>query len=118
MTALLAIILCCLLCLILWRAKRRAAGRRQAFADVLDAADALEAQLRTARARLQPGATDASDAIHAALQDMLRQRLWLQQHGAAASTHTLRQVHTAIVQAGREVDAPLRQLANTPGQPG
>src|SRR5690606_34992788 len=66
---------------------RRLGGRHQrAVGGVLDAADALEARLRTARAEIEAVAgDDQADPVAAALREMLRQRLWLQEHGASAS---------------------------------
>ncbi|HSR64462.1 MAG TPA: hypothetical protein VLM17_02500, partial [Xanthomonadaceae bacterium] len=64
--------------------RRRGGRRQQVLRQVLDAADALEARLRTARAEIEAIAGDDSNPVQEAMQEMLRQRLWLQQHGDAA----------------------------------
>lgn len=81
--------------------------RRRAFARVLDAADAFEAQLRVARARL--GQADG-DPVREALQEMLRQRLWLQQQGDSADAAALEAMRASIEQARTRIDRQLAQL--------
>lgn len=89
-----------------WRLRAR--RRRLAFARVLDAADAFEARLRVVRA--QVGQADG-DPVRDALQEMLRQRLWLQQHGAAAGVRALDAMRDSIEQAQARIDRHLAQLA-------
>ena len=94
----------------LWHG-RRVRRRRLAYARVLDAPDAFEARLRLARSQLgslDPGDTDP---VRDALQEMLRQRLWLQQHGAEASVATLDTLRDSIVAAQTKIDRHLAQLA-------
>ena len=77
--------------------RRRAEARRQqAVSGVLDAADALEARLRTARAEIEAVAGDDENPVRDAMQEMLRQRLWLQQHGGQASLQQLDTVRESI----------------------
>lgn len=91
--------------------RRRAAGRRhQAVTGVLDAADALEDRLRTARAEIEAVAGDGENPVRDAMQEMLRQRLWLQQHGAQASLQELDSVRDSIEQASRRIDHQLLQV--------
>lgn len=89
-----------------WR--QRARRRRRALAQVLDAADAFEARLRLARARIgQAG----RDPVRDALQEMLRQRLWLQQQGDSADVAALDAMRTSIEDAQARIDRQLAQLA-------
>lgn len=89
-----------------WR--HRARRRHRAYARVLDAADTFEARLRVARARI--GQKDG-DPVRDALQEMLRQRLWLQQHGAGADVAALDALRDSIEQAQARIDRQLAQLA-------
>lgn len=89
---------------------RRARRRRQAYARVLDAADALESRLRAARSQVD-GLDGAGDPVREALQEMLRQRLWLQLHGARASVASLDAMRDSIVAAQARIDGQLAQLA-------
>ena len=90
---------------------RSRAGRRQrAVRELLDAADALEARLRTARAEIEAVAGDEDDPVREALREMLRQRLWLQQHGASASLEELDAVRTSIDQARGRIDIQLDRI--------
>lgn len=91
--------------------RRRAASlRHQAVTGVLDAADALEDRLRTARAEIEAVAGDGRNPVRDAMQEMLRQRLWLQQHGAQASLQELDSVRDSIEQASRRIDHQLVQV--------
>lgn len=74
---------------------------------LLDAADALEARLRTAKAEIEAITGDEDDTVRSALQEMLRQRLWLQQHGETASVQTLDEIRTSIEQARIRIDQQL-----------
>ncbi|MGY0611988.1 MULTISPECIES: hypothetical protein [unclassified Luteimonas] len=92
---------------------RRRAGQgrhRRAMAGVLDAADALETRLRTARGEIEAVAGEGDDPVRAALQEMLRQRLWLQQHGSAASPSQLDAVRTSIDDARARIDQQLLHI--------
>src|SRR3546814_4271711 len=73
------------LVLVLLLRRRRGGGRQRALAQLLDAADGLEARLRDARAEIEALAGSNDNPVREAMQEMLRQRLWLQQHGDGAS---------------------------------
>ncbi len=91
--------------------RRRAAGRRhRAVSGVLDAADALEDRLRTARAEIEAVAGDGENPVRDAMQEMLRQRLWLQQHGPAASPSQLDAVRTSIDGARARIEQQLQRI--------
>lgn len=92
-------------------ALRRRGGRRQvAMSEVLDAADALEERLRAARAEIEAIAGSDDNPVRGAMHEMLRQRLWLQQHGDAASLEQLGSVRDSIDAARREIDQQLLQI--------
>ena len=84
--------------------------RARAVRELLDAADALEARLRTARAEIEAVAGDEADPVRDAMREMLRQRLWLQQHGAAASLEELATVRTSLEAARHKIDLQLAQI--------
>ncbi|MBB1471509.1 MULTISPECIES: hypothetical protein [unclassified Luteimonas] len=96
----------------LWLLLRQAGigRRRRAMTGVLDAADALESRLRTARAEFEAVAGDAVDPVRAAMQEMLRQRLWLQQHGARASLAELATVRDSIDTARSRIERELSRI--------
>ena len=90
------------------RASRR---RHKAVRELLDAADALEARLRTARAEIEAVVgEDEDDPVRDALREMLRQRLWLQQHGDRATLAELDTVRTSIDQARGRIDTQLTRI--------
>ncbi|MGY1459151.1 MULTISPECIES: hypothetical protein [unclassified Luteimonas] len=91
--------------------RRRGLHRHQrAMAGVLDAADALESRLRTARSEIEAVAGEGQDPVREALQEMLRQRLWLQQHGATASPDQLDAVRASIDGARARIDQQLQRI--------
>ena len=93
--------------------RQRGPNRRaRAVRELLDAADALEARLRTARAEIEAitGPQDA-DPVGEALREMLRQRLWLRDHGRDASLEQLAEVRASIDSARARIDAQLIQIA-------
>ena len=91
--------------------RRRGPGPRQrAVAELLDAADALEARLREARAEIQAIVGDEANPVREALQEMLRQRLWLQQHGGQASLEQLEGVRASIDAARGRIEQMLAQI--------
>jgi methyl-accepting chemotaxis protein len=90
-----------------WLLSRRDKPRKRAMARLLDAADALEARLRTAKAEIEAITGDEDETVRAALQEMLRQRLWLQQHGGTASVQTLDEIRASIDQARARIDQQL-----------
>lgn len=94
--------------------RRRARGHhrhQQAMAAVLDAADAFEARLRMARSEIEAvTGDDGEDPVREALQEMLRQRLWLQQHGSAASPVQLDAVRSSIDAARARIEQQLQRI--------
>lgn len=80
------------------------------MAQLLDAADALEGRLRTARDEIEAIAGSEDNRVRDALQEMLRQRLWLQQHGADASLEQLRTVRASIDAARLKIDRQLHKI--------
>lgn len=92
--------------LIRW-VSRRDLPRQRALTRLLDAADALESRLRTARAEIEAITGDEDETVRTALQEMLRQRLWLQQHGATASVKTLDGMRVSIDEARARIDQQL-----------
>lgn len=79
---------------------------------MLDAADALETRLRLARAQIDSfDGPEGVDPVRDALQEMLRQRLWLQRHGLTASVGALDALGTSIIAAQQRIDRHLAQLA-------
>lgn len=98
-----------------WRVLRRGSPRQRAFTRLLDAADALEARLRTAKAEIEAITGDEDESVRAALQEMLRQRLWLQQHGETASIQTLDELRASIDQARSRIDQQLIEVERARG---
>ncbi len=90
--------------------RRGPAPRQRAVAELLDAADALEARLRQARAEIEAIAGDDANPVREAMQEMLRQRLWLQQHGGQASLQQLAGVRASIDAARGRLEQMLAQL--------
>ena len=109
LTALSALVLAVVLVLI-WRA-RRVPPRERAVSRLLDAADALEARLRTARSEIEQVTGTEDETVRTALQEMLRQRLWLQQHGASASIRQIDDIRISIEQAQARIDQQLDRIA-------
>jgi hypothetical protein len=90
-----------------WYFSRRDKPRQHAMTRLLDAADALEARLRTAKAEIEAITGEEDETVRAALQEMLRQRLWLQQHGDTASIRTLDGIRISIDEARARIDQQL-----------
>ena len=90
--------------------RRRAGGRQRVVGELLDAADGLEARLREARAEIEAVAGSDENPVRQAMQEMLRQRLWLQQHGGDASLDQLRSVRDSIEAARQRIDRQLVQV--------
>ncbi|UNK50410.1 hypothetical protein MNR01_05160 [Lysobacter sp. S4-A87] len=84
-------------------------GRRErAVREVLDAADALEDRLRLARAEIEAVAGNGGhDPVGDAMREMLRQRLWLRDHGRDASLTQLAEVRSSIDAARDRIDQQL-----------
>ena len=86
------------------------------MSQLLDAADGLEERLRTARQEIEAIAgDDANDPIRDALKEMLRQRLWLREHGRTATIGELDLVRTSIEQARLLIDQQLLQIERARG---
>lgn len=99
--------------LALWQGLRLLQARRtrqQAISRLLDAADSLEARLRAARSEIEAVAGDHENPVRAAMQDLLRQRLWLQEHAHSASIAQLDGVRDALQIASTRLDQQLQQL--------
>jgi methyl-accepting chemotaxis protein len=90
--------------------RRRGSRRQQAVSELLDAADALEERLRTARAEIEAIAGSDDNPVRDAMHEMLRQRLWLQQHGSAASLEQIDSVRASIDAARERIDQQLLQI--------
>lgn len=79
--------------------------------EVLDSADALEARLRAARAEFEAVVgEDAADPVRDAMREMLRQRLWLRDHGKSASFEQLTEVRVTIDSARARIEQQLAQI--------
>jgi len=90
--------------------RRRGGERQRALGQLLDAADGLEERLRTARAEIEAITGSDDNPVRDAMQEMLRQRLWLQQHGADASLEQLHSVRDSIETARLRIDQQLLQI--------
>jgi hypothetical protein len=94
-----------------WRERRGVLARRNAIVGVMDAADALEARLRDARGELEAVAGDHENPVRGAMQDLLRQRLWLQEHAQDASLSQLDGVRRALDEARLQLERQLGLIA-------
>lgn len=90
--------------------RRGSSPRQRAVAELLDAADALENRLRQARAEIEAITSDGANPVREAMQEMLRQRLWLQQHGGQASLEQLAGVRVSIDAARNRLEQVLAQV--------
>lgn len=114
MDFLLPALLLALACLGLWLFLRSRGGSRQrAIRELLDSADALEARLRDARSEIEAVAGDHENPVRGAMQDLLRQRLWLQEHAQDASLSHLRGVRDSLDDARAQLEQQLRELARS-----
>lgn len=85
--------------------------RRREMKHLLDAADALEARLRTARSEIAAVVgDDIEDPVRDALREMLRQRLWLREHGQGATLAELTHVRSSIDAARARIDLQLSRI--------
>lgn len=89
---------------------RRGNRRREALSRLLDAADGLEARLRDARSEIEAVAGSERNPVREAMQEMLRQRLWVQQHGSQASLEEIDTVRRSIDDARADLDRQLLQV--------
>ncbi|MBU8976251.1 MULTISPECIES: hypothetical protein [unclassified Lysobacter] len=112
MTIALLLLLSALVIAALAYSRTRPRRRERAMRDVLDAADALEAQLRVARAEIEAvTGGDGDDPVGEAMREMLRQRLWLRDHGPDASLEQLDEVRSSIDAARDRIDQQLSRIA-------
>jgi hypothetical protein len=96
---------------LLFALRSRPSRHERAVRDVLDAADALEAKLRTARAEIEAIAGERSeDPVGEAMREMLRQRLWLRDHGRDASLSQLAEVRSSIDAARGRIEQQLTRI--------
>jgi hypothetical protein len=94
-----------------WRIRQRSQGRQRAIRGVLDAADVLEARLRAAREELEAVAGDHENPVLGAMQEILRQRLWLQENGASAELAQLDAVRQSLDAARASLDQQLQRVS-------
>lgn len=94
----------------LWRMRSPASRRQRAIRELLDAADALETRLRMAREEIEAIACDQQDPVRAAMQDILRQRLWLQEHANDASVEHLQAVRDSLEAARAKLEEQLQRI--------
>lgn len=91
--------------------KRRLSPHQRAVRDVLDAADALEDRLRTAKAEIEAVAGEhGPNPVGDAMREMLRQRLWLRDHGGTATPEQLAGVRDAIDAARGRIEHQLERI--------
>lgn len=94
-----------------WRIRQRSHARRHAIRAVLDAADALEAGLRAAREEIEAVAGDHENPVRGAMQDLLRQRLWLQEHAITADLAQLGAVRQSLDAARISLEQQLLRIS-------
>lgn len=93
------------------RQRRDSLRRQQIVSQLLDAADALETQLRAARSEIEAIAGDHVNPVRTAMQDLLQQRLWLQENAQRASLAQLESVRDALNAARTKLEQQLQQVA-------
>ena len=93
-----------------WSVVRRSQRRQRAIRELLDAADALEASLRTAREEIEAVAGDHVNPVRAAMQDLLHQRMWLQEHAQSASLQQLDEVRASLEAARGTLQGQLQRV--------
>ena len=98
-----------------WQVLQRSRRRQHVVSGLLDAADALEARVRAARSEIEAIAGDHENPVRGAMQDILRQRLWLQEHAANANLAQLQDVRDALGEASAHLDQQLHQIARAKG---
>ncbi|GAB1595477.1 hypothetical protein [Lysobacter claricitrinus] len=109
--ALLLAAIAALVTVFLLQRTRRLSPHQRAVRDVLDAADALEDRLRVAKAEIEAVAGDnGPNAVGDAMREMLRQRLWLRDHGHDATPQQLARVRDAIDEARGRIEHQLTQI--------
>ena len=115
-TALLLLLAAALFAALAFALRRRGGRRERAMTQVLDAADALEQRLRTARSEIEAIVGSDENPVRDAMQEMLRQRLWLQQHGVDASLEQLTSVRDSIDSARLRIEQQLTQIERARAQ--
>ena len=115
-TALLLLLAAAFIAGLVFALRRRGGRRQRAMSQVLDAADALEQRLRTARSEIEAIVGNEENPVRDAMQEMLRQRLWLQQHGAGASVEQLTTVRDSIDSARLRIEQQLVQIERARAQ--
>ncbi len=78
---------------------------------LLDAADALEARLRAARGEIEAIAGDHENPVRGAMQEILRQRLWLQENAHTAALADLDAVRRSLDSARDSLEQQLQRVA-------
>ncbi len=99
--------------LVTWHGMRQLRNHRErqrAITKMLDAADTLESRLRTARSEIEAVAGDHENPVRAAMQDLLRQRMWMQEHAMQASLSQLDEVRASLDAASASLDLQLQQI--------
>jgi len=115
-TALLLLLAAAVIAGLAFTMRRRGGRRQRAMTQVLDAADALEERLRTARSEIEAIVGSDENPVRDAMQEMLRQRLWLQQHGVDASLEQLVSVRDSIDAARLRIEQQLTQIERARAQ--
>ena len=95
---------------LMWRLRSGNRVRYRAIRELLDAADALETRLRAAREEIEAIAGDQTDPVRGAMQEILRQRLWLQEHADDASLEHLQAVRDSLEAARTKLEGQLRRV--------
>jgi len=112
----------------LWLRERRLRRRPRLLAEVMDEADALEAELHECRARLREipalvatlppsdqlsarATLVAEPQVQAALRDLLGHRLWLKENAATASLTELESARDALATAKAALTTQLERLS-------
>ena len=92
------------------RQRRDSLHRQRVISQLLDAADALEARLRAVRSEIEAIAGDHVNPVRSAMQDLLQQRLWLQDNAQRASLAQLEDVRRSLDSASASLDAQLQKI--------
>ena len=109
-TALIVLLAAALVATVAIQWRRRTGRRQRAMTEVLDAADALEERLRTARVEIEAIVGSDENPVRDAMHEMLRQRLWLHQHVVDASVVQLAAVRDSIDAARQRIEQQLAQI--------
>jgi hypothetical protein len=92
------------------RYRRDNLHRQRVISQLLDAADALEARLRAARSEIEAIAGDHVNPVRAAMQELLQQRLWLQDNAQQASLAQLEEVRQTMDNARASLELQLQRV--------